>query len=92
MVSSTESISFALKRNWEMVNAALEGMDESAMARQPADQCNSISWILWHMSRVVDIFVTSRFREIPQLWIGEGWHRKFDMAGDPDDLLRLANR
>jgi hypothetical protein len=37
------------------------------------------------MSRVVDTFMTTRFREKPQLWISEGWHQKFGMADDPDD-------
>ncbi|MDP6548857.1 MAG: DinB family protein [Dehalococcoidia bacterium] len=84
-MAATESISTALERNWEMIDRALEGLDDATLARQPTDQCNSIAWLLWHMSRVVDTFMTTRFRETPQLWISEGWHQKFGMAGDPND-------
>ena len=80
-----ESIIYALQRNWEMVDSALEGLDEAALARQPSDQCNSAAWILWHMTRVVDTFVHTRLRSIPQLWTQNGWHQKFDMSDDAED-------
>jgi len=69
----------------EFVTRRLESLDDATLARQPSDQCNSIAWLLWHMSRVVDTFMTTRFRGKPQLWISEDWHRRFGMAGDPDD-------
>ena len=80
-----ESIIYALQRNWEMVDSALEGLDEAALARQPSEQCNSPAWILWHMTRVVDTFVHTRLRSIPQLWTQNGWHQKFDMPDDAED-------
>ena len=46
MVSPVDPVVLAMERNWEMIDAALEGLDESAMARQPTDQCNSVAWIL----------------------------------------------
>jgi hypothetical protein len=84
-MAATESIGTALERNWDMIDRALAGLDDSALARQPSDQCNSIAWILWHMSRVVDTFMTTRFREKPQRWISEGWYRKFGMSDNPED-------
>jgi len=84
-VPAAESISAALERNWEMIDGALEGLDEATLSRQPTDQSNSISWILWHMNRVVDIFLNTRLRESSQLWVGEGWHQKFGMSDDPED-------
>ena len=62
---AAESIITALNRNWAMVDAALEGLDDDTLARQPADQCNSIAWILWHMTRVVDSFIHTRLRGVP---------------------------
>jgi uncharacterized damage-inducible protein DinB len=84
-MAATESIGTALERNWDMIDRALEGLDDATLARQPSDQCNSITWLLWHMSRVVDTFMTTRIREKPQLWLSEGWHQRFGMADDPDD-------
>ena len=80
-----ESILYALQRNWDMVDTALEGLDDAAMARQPSNGCNSAAWILWHMTRVVDTFIHTRFRSIPQIWIQDGWHEKFGMPGDAED-------
>ena len=80
-----ESAASSLRRNWAMVDAALEGLDHETIARIPSEQCNSIAWILWHMSRVVDTFVTTRLRSLPQVWIAQGWHQRFGMSDDPDD-------
>ncbi len=74
MASPVDSVSLAMDRNWEMIDEALIDLDEAAMSRQPTDQCNSVAWILWHLSRVTDMFVCTRFRDIPQVWVSEGWH------------------
>ena len=85
MVSPVEPVLLAMDRNWEMIDGALEGLDEAAMARQPTDECNSAAWILWHLTRVTDMFIYTRFRDLPQAWITEGWHKKFGMPADEDD-------
>ena len=75
----------ALQRNWAMVDQSLADLDDATMASQPNEQTNSISWLLWHMSRVVDRFVNERFQDKPQLWVNGGWHQKFGMPANPDD-------
>lgn len=77
-----EAIISALERNWAMVDAALEGLDDAILARRPNDQCNPAAWILWHMTRVVDVFTHTRLRSIPQLWVKDGWHKKYGMSDD----------
>ena len=84
-MAAAEGLMTALERNWDMVDAALEGLDAEVLARQPADQCNSSAWSLWHMNRVVDTFVHTRLRDAPQLWVREGWHQKYGMPADPED-------
>ena len=84
-MSPTESISAALDRNWEMIDSALEGLDDATLSRRPTDQSNSIAWILWHMNRVVDTVIHTRLRDSSQLWISDGWFSKFGMEQDPDD-------
>ena len=81
---AAEAIVTALERNWEMIDAAVAGLDRDDLARLPADQCNSMAWILWHMSRVVDTFIHVRLQSKPQLWIVDRWHRKFGMGDDPE--------
>ncbi|PKB64898.1 MAG: hypothetical protein BZY80_01535 [SAR202 cluster bacterium Io17-Chloro-G2] len=82
---ATELLLTALDRNWDMIDDAMDGMDDAMLARIPASQCNSIAWILWHLNRVMDGFVTTRLRNQPQMWVEGGWAQRFGMAPDPED-------
>ena len=85
-MGATDTTVTALQRNWGMVDDAITDMDDAAMAAQPNDQSNSISWLLWHMSRVADRFINSRLQDGTQLWVKDGWHEKFGMDADPEDM------
>ena len=78
-MSGAASVMWALDRNWAMVEAALQGLDDETMSRQPAGHSNSIAWIFWHMNRVVDVFINTRLQSKTQLWVSDGWHQKFGM-------------
>ncbi len=84
-MADTATAVSALERNWSMVDRSLEDMDDAAMSAQPNDQTNNISWLLWHMNRVVDRFVNDRFQDKPQIWVADGWYEKFGMPANPDD-------
>jgi len=84
-MAAVEGILSALERNWEMVDNTLAGLDDTLIARRPTDQCNSIAWLLWHMTRVLDTFVHTRLQTQPQVWIRDGWYAKFGMDPDPDN-------
>ena len=64
-MSDTETTMSALERNWGMVDAAIADLDDSVMAARPNDQSNSISWLLWHMTRVADRFIHMRLQDAP---------------------------
>ena len=85
MANPVDPVSLAMERNWEMIDEALFALDEATMSRQPTDQCNSAAWILWHLTRVTDMFVQTRFRGQTQAWVSEGWHEKFGMPADEED-------
>ena len=82
---ATELLLTALDRNWDMIDAAMDGMDDAMLARIPAGQCNSIAWILWHLNRVMDSFVTTRLRDQSQVWLEGGWAQRFGMPPDLED-------
>ena len=82
-MSATETALSALERNWGMVERALEDSDDAMLGAQPNDDSNSMGWLLFHMTRIVDRFVHSWCQESPQLWVKDGWHEKFGL--DPDD-------
>ena len=85
MANPVDPVSLAMERNWEMIDEDLFDLDEATMSRQPTDQCNSAAWILWHLTRVTDMFVQTRFRDQTQVWVSEGWHEKFGMPADEED-------
>lgn len=84
-MSSADGILAALGWNWRMVDGTLADLDEAALARQPQPQCNSIAWTLWHMNRVVDMFVHERIASDPPLWLSAGWCEKYGMGDKPED-------
>ena len=84
-MTAVEGVLTALERNWEMVDATLAGLDDTIIARRPTDQCNSMAWLLWHMTRVLDTFIHTRLQAQPQVWIRDGWYAKFSMDADPDN-------
>ena len=65
---AAEGLLAALEWNWTMVDSALDGLDDTLLARCTAAQCNSIAWTLWHMNRVVDTFIHTRLQAQVQTW------------------------
>lgn len=85
-MSDTATSVAALDRNWDMVTTALADLDDASLLVRPNPQSNSISWLLWHMSRVADRFIHTRLQESPQIWIKDGWHEKHNMAPEPEEI------
>ena len=92
-MAAGDAVLWALGRNWNMVDAAVAGLDPESLSRQPAAECNSIAWILWHMNRVIDTFINQRLQGMEPFWITQGWNEKFGMAENvrgmgwtPEDL------
>lgn len=85
-MSDAATTIFALQRNWDMVSNAVAGVDDATLASMPNDQSNSIAWLVWHMTRVADRFIHSRFQDTAQAWTADGWHEQFGMDADPDEF------
>ena len=69
----------------EFLENVLEGLTEDELNWQPNQDCNSIGWLTWHLTRQHDAQVASLIGE-DQLWINDGWHAKFGRAPDPQDI------
>ena len=85
-MSDVDTTIFALQRNWDMVSTAVDGVDDDTLKAMPNSDSNSMAWLVWHMTRVADRFIYSRFQETGQLWTAAGWHDRFGMEADPDDF------
>jgi hypothetical protein len=71
----------ALGRVRRMVRDALEDLSPEELVASPKPH---IAWLVWHIARVQDANF-SGLMDSPQLWIGAGWHARFDMPPDPKD-------
>lgn len=92
-MAAGDAVLWALGRNWNMVDAAVADLDAETLARQPAPECNSIAWLLWHMNRVIDTFINQRLQGQQSFWVTQGWSDRFGMAENvrgmgwtPEDL------
>ncbi|MGE5215461.1 MAG: DinB family protein [Chloroflexota bacterium] len=71
----------ALGRVRDMVRAALKDLSAEELLSPPKPH---IAWLVWHIARVQDANF-SGLLDRPQLWIAEGWHKRFAMPPDPKD-------
>ena len=68
----------------ESMKNVLTGLTQDDLNWQPRNDCNSIGWLTWHLTRQQDAQIASLMGE-EQLWINDGWHSKFHRDPDPKD-------
>ena len=69
----------------EHVDNVVRGLDAAALCASPAPGANSIGWLVWHLARVQDHYV-SGFVGGPQVWETGDWAGRFGLEhADPDD-------
>lgn len=74
----------ALSRVDEDVRQTLDGLSGEQLAFRPQEASNSIGWLAWHLTRVMDDHV-SELAGLAQAWIEQGWHERFGKPADPSD-------
>ena len=62
----------------------LEGLSVADINWQPKPDCNSIGWLAWHPTRFQDMQI-SDFMGEEQLWIKDGWYKKWGRKADPKE-------
>ena len=68
----------------DFMKEVLAGLGMADLDRQPHRNCNSLGWTAWHLTRVQDSQIADLMGE-EQLWIKDGWSKKFKRPPDPDD-------
>ncbi|MEU2426646.1 DUF664 domain-containing protein [Streptomyces sp. NPDC007851] len=68
----------------EEVHAALDGLDPGLLNRRPAPDANSVTWLVWHLTRIQDDHVADAFG-LDQIWLAEGWEKRFGLGLPPLD-------
>jgi uncharacterized damage-inducible protein DinB len=73
-----EAIRSGLEEYLQALHRAIEGLTPVEARWQPTLHTNHIAWLVWHMARVEDGWV-SRLRRRPAVWQADGWADRFHM-------------
>ena len=84
-MEAIELVAGALGRIKEGLERTLTGLTEEELHHQPRGDCNSIAWLAWHLTRVQDDHLSSLAGQ-EQAWTAGGWHTRFGMETDPQDI------
>lgn len=68
----------------ELMENILSGLNQDDLNWQPREDCNSIGWLCWHLTRQQDAQIAGLMGE-EQLWIKDKWHAKFNREPDASD-------
>jgi len=77
LIDGYERISGSLERT-------LKELTGDDLNWQPRPDCNSIGWLIWHLTRLQDDHVAALMKE-EQLWTRDGWHVRYNRPPDPKD-------
>ncbi len=70
------------ERTAREVEAVLGGLTAEDLHRRPSPGANPIGWLCWHATRSMDRTLGDIVLG-EQLWVRDGWHRRFGMPADP---------
>lgn len=76
MANATDLLLDALGRVEESVEAVLDDLGDDELATRPAPGANTVAWLVWHLTRVMDDHLADAF-DRDQVWIAEGWAKRF---------------
>ncbi|MDG9684240.1 DUF664 domain-containing protein [Streptomyces sp. DH18] len=71
----------AFDRVGETVHAAVEGLTPDELNARVDAEANSISWLIWHLTRVQDDHIADA-AGTGQIWLTEGWADRFGLPFD----------
>ncbi|MFX4293475.1 mycothiol transferase [Streptomyces bohaiensis] len=68
----------------ETVHAVVADLPAKTLNHRPATDVNSISWLVWHLTRVQDDHL-AEVAEREQVWSSGGWRERFGLDLPADD-------
>ena len=69
----------ALEKEHEFLMDSLSGLTPEEQAWRAGPEANSITWILWHMLRVEDMWFQFFIQRKTEIWERDGWNEKFGL-------------
>ncbi|GAA4373774.1 DUF664 domain-containing protein [Actinomadura verrucosospora] len=83
-MTSAELLTDAFDRIRQVVHGAVGGLSGPQLARRPAEDANSIAWLVWHLTRIQDDHVAG-VAGTGQVWTRDGWADRFALPFDASD-------
>ncbi len=83
MATTLDLLTDSLARVRESVHSVLDDTPEEHLAEPPAPETNTIAWLVWHLSRVLDDHVANAF-DREQVWTTDGWCERFGLPFPPE--------
>lgn len=77
-MSGNDLLLDGFKRLAGVVQAVLKNLEADELAYRVYDKGNSISWLVWHLTRVQDDHI-GELAGREQLWLRDGWHDEFGL-------------
>jgi hypothetical protein len=68
----------------DLVRGAVDGLTPGQLRWAPAPGANPVGWLVWHLTRVQDHHV-AELLDVDQVWVGDGWAKRFGREPDADD-------
>ncbi|MBQ1093952.1 DUF664 domain-containing protein [Streptomyces sp. B93] len=68
----------AYARIREEVHATVEGLGPDDLNTRPSPDSNSVSWLIWHLTRVQDDHIADAFG-LDQVWLTQDWQKRFNL-------------
>jgi hypothetical protein len=79
-----ELLADAFERIREVTHEAVDGLTADQLAFRPSGPANSVSWRVWHLSRVTDDPVADA-AGTEQVWTSAGWADRFALPLEPSE-------
>lgn len=83
MATTSDLLRDTLSRVRETVHAVLDSTPEDRLADPPAEGANTVSWLVWHLTRVLDEQVADVFGH-DAVWEAGGWRERMALPLPPD--------
>jgi hypothetical protein len=84
MTTSAELLVDGFGRIRESVADVLSGLTAEQLAYRVDADANSVSWLVWHLTRVQDDHVAAAFG-VPQVWASDGWAERLGLPAGMTD-------
>lgn len=85
MATTADLLTDSFGRIGEEVHAAVEGLSAEQLNARIADHANSMSWLIWHLTRIQDDHL-AEVMGTEQVWRADGWCDRFGLPLPADAI------